>query len=460
MFETTKAIIKQNTRSLISKMKESPVLYFVFTVMTILSVLIFAFLTYFLQIIDTKLDISLEDVYFMVIFIFFMKSSVDFYKFFIKSDEVQYPLSTDIKQRRTIFEIFFSILIINLTIWLSFSLLYLLFLTIFRVGIFYPVEYLVFSLGVIVAICLGCTISINFFSPKRYRLIPTFILLGFYYYSREPLFISLTLPLVLLHIGWSIKNAMTSHQYIRRKERINEKVQIKVRSVIKAIFYREITVIWRDKLFYSFVLTSAIVGFGSGYLYVYGDELLIPEALMEFYGGFLPSMFVFMGVFIVVIYTAVFPALNLFLNEENTMWIIRHVPVSNDALIFGKTSALALCFISAIPFIPYISIFMGFDNIVFLTWFLIYSFIACVIISAPLGVKYVGKKSDIMLIYSISMLLFVVLGAGAYIGYIVENMFDYYILVYLFILLIEIFVLYISLKLSSKIYALKYSIRG
>ncbi|MCK5636901.1 MAG: hypothetical protein KAH91_05705, partial [Thermoplasmatales archaeon] len=62
MFETTKAIIKQNTRSLISKMKESPVLYFVFTVMTILSVLIFAFLTYFLQIIDTKLDISLEDV--------------------------------------------------------------------------------------------------------------------------------------------------------------------------------------------------------------------------------------------------------------------------------------------------------------------------------------------------------------------------------------------------------------
>ena len=167
-----------------------------------------------------------------------------------------------------------------------------------------------------------------------------------------------------------------------------------------------------------------------------------------------------MGVFTVVIYTAVFPALNLFLNEENTMWIIRHVPVSNDILIFGKTSALALCFISAIPFIPYISIFMGFENIVFLTWFLIYSFIACVIISAPLGVKYVGKKSDIMLIYSISMILFVVLGAGAYIGYIVENMFDYYILVYLFILLIEIFVLYISLKLSSKIYALKYSIRG
>ena len=95
-----------------------------------------------------------------------------------------------------------------------------------------------------------------------------------------------------------------------------------------------------------------------------------------------------------------------------------------------------------------------------MTNILIYSFIACVIVSAPLGVKYVGKKSDIMLIYSISMLLFVVLGAGAYIGYIVENMFDYYILVYLFILLIEIFVLYISLKLSSKIYALKYSIRG
>ena len=58
MFETTKVLIKQNTRSLISKMKESPVLYIVFTIMMIFSVVIFAFITYFLQIIETKLDVQ------------------------------------------------------------------------------------------------------------------------------------------------------------------------------------------------------------------------------------------------------------------------------------------------------------------------------------------------------------------------------------------------------------------
>jgi len=457
MFETINILLKQNIRNIKTKIKESPVLYLVFLIMMIFSILVFSFTTYFLQIIETKIDVSLNDLYFIIFFIFFVKSAVDFYNSFIKSDNVLYPLSTEVSHKRTISEIFLSILIINLIIWFSFSGLYLFFLSFFRIEIFYPFEYLNFFIGVLSGVFLGITISINFFSPKRYRLIPTVILLAFFYYVNEPLFITLTCPLSFLHLLWSIRNAMESHKYIRRKERLKEKSEIKIRSVIKSLFYRETTIIWRDKLFYSFVSISSFVGLSTGYLYVYGDELFIPERLLELYSGFLPSVFVFIGVFVVVIYTAVFPSLNLFLNEEKTMWIIRHLPLSDDSLVFGKTSTLILCFVAAIPFIPYTTVFLGIEKIIFLSWFLAYSFIAGVIVSVPLGVKYVGKKSDIMLLYSVSMILFGILGFGAIFGSYIESRIDYYLWVYLLILIIEAFVLFLSLKISTRILRVKYS---
>ncbi len=170
-------------------------------------------------------------------------------------------------------------------------------------------------------------------------------------------------------------------------------------------------------------------------------------------------MFLFMGVFVVIVYTGVFPALNLFLNEEKTMWIIRHIPLKSDTIVFGKTSALALCFLTSLPFIPYISIFIGFDKIVFLIWFLIFSYIAGIIVSIPLGVKYVGKKSDIMLLYSIAMILFAVLGSVAMLGIIIENSTQYPFIFYILIILVEIIILYISLKISSNILAIKYPVK-
>ncbi len=459
MFETTKVLIKNNTRNIFKKMKEAPILYTVFIAMIIFSILMFGFTTFFIINFETRLDVSLNDIYFLVIFAFFFKSSYDFYNHFIKAENVTYALSTNVKQRKTIFEIFLGILVINLIIWFSFSIMFLLSLMIFNVGISYPIEYLIFTSGVLVGICLGCSVCINFFSPQRYRLLPIIILVGFYLYSKQPLFISLTIPIAFLHVGWSIKNAILSHQYIRRKKRVKEKSQIKKRNVISALFNREITVIWRDKLFFSFIFSSCVTGFGAGYLFLYGDKLFIPESLIKLYGSFLPSMFVFMGVFVVIVYTGVFPALNLFLNEEKTMWIIRHIPLKSDTIVFGKTSALALCFVTSIPFIPYISIFIGFDKIVFLIWFLIFSYIAGIIISVPLGVKYVGKKSDIMLLYSIAMILFAVLGSAAMLGLFIENQFRYPILFYVLILIVETIVLYVSLKLSSKILAVKYPLK-
>jgi len=456
MLETSKIILKDNTRDLIKKMEEAPVLYVIFTVMMIFSILVFAYATYFLLNVETNLNVSLEDVFFTIFFVFFLKSAADVYNHFIMSSPLSYSLSTQVDQKKTVFEIFLAVLFMDLVIWFAFSSFFLVALAAFGVNVYYPLEYLLFTLGVITAACVGCAVAINFFSPRRYRLLPTLILLGFILNSKSMLYASLMLPLAILHVGWSIKNSIPSYLFVKRKERLKERAQVKVRSVIKALFYRETTVLWRDKLLFSFVFSSVSTGLFAGYFFIYGEEILLPEVLRKTMSSFLPAMFVFLGVYVVVVYTAVFPALNLFLNEEKTMWIIRHIPVKNDVFIYGKTSALALCFLTAIPFVPYISIFMGFDQIAFLLWLLVFSYIAGVIISVPLGVKYVGKKSDIMLLYSVAMLLFAVLGTAATLGSMIRDYFAYPIAIYILTILAEIFVLYLSLKISSKILALNY----
>ena len=456
MFETTKTIIKNSTRDLFKKMKESPVLYIFFTLIMIFSVLMFAFLGFYLQVIDLPLDVRLEDVFYMVFFIFLAKSAVDVYKYFIKPGEVTYSLSTQINHRKTIFEIFFAIFLINFFIWFLLSSLFILFVLIFPINVYYPVEYLFFNLAVINALIIGSTICLNFFSDKRIRLIPTAILLLFVFFSQSPLLLVLFTPLTLLHLFWTINYSISSYQNIRRKSRLNEKAQIKIRSVIKALFFKETTILWRDKLFFSFIATSVLTGFGTGYLYLYGPELLIPPSLQDLYAEFLPALFIIMGIVIVVIYTSVFPSLNLFLNEEKTMWIIRHIPISSSTLIYGKISTLILCFVCAIPFIAYISIFMGLENILFVTWLLILSYIISTSISIPLGVKYVGKKSDVMLLYSVTIILFVILAPIAVLGKFFYSNTSYPAFFLTVMILVAIIGLSLSIKISENILNLKY----
>jgi len=456
MFETINVILTNIKRNLWKKMRETPVLYIFFITLIIFSILIFAFLTFYIQVVETRLEIKLEDIFFLVFFIFMAKSAFDFYNYYIKPNEVSYALSTQINQKRTISEIFLSVLLTNLSIWFMFSTLYLFFLLLFGINIGYPFEYLIFNLGVLTAICLGTTICINFYSTHRIRLLPTIILFLFYLYSREPLFIALTLPIAFLQLVWSINHAMSSYQNIRRKQRLKEKSQIKARNPIKAIFNKETTLLWRDKLFFSFIFTSAGTGLGAGYLYLYGDEIFIPETLRQIYGNFLPSLFVFMGVLVVVLYTAVFPALNLFLNEEKTMWIIKHIPCKSETLLYGKLTTLTLCFITGLPFIAYIVIFTGLEILGFIIWFLVFSYIAGVIVSVPLGVKYVGRKSDILLLYSVAMILLGVLGFAVVIATLIWNKFENPYLFFMLFLLVESLVLYLSLKISVKMLDDKY----
>lgn len=450
MFNTTILLLTEIIRNLRQKMRASPVLYFFFTSMIFFSIVMFAFLTFFL--LHTETTFNFLDAFYTVFFLLMMKSASDLHTYYIAAPQVSYALSTPRNHRKTVGEIILAILIINMFLWFSFSLLYLLIVFMIRIPLNYPVEYLLFSVDIIVAILVGCTLSLHFFSAKRYRLLPTLILLLFFWMSQSMLFIALMLPLAFLQCAWSLSHSLDSFRFVNRKERTKETASVHIRGLLQSLFYREVTVIWRERLYYSFVFMSVSTALGTGYLYLYGTDLFIPESIQRLIRGFLPSLFVFLGCYIVVMYAAVFPALNLFLSEEKTLWILQNLPLKNETIVYGKTAALSLCFLTTLPYLAFIPIFLGTDNLPFLFWFLGFSFLAALIIAVPLGVKYAGKKSDILLLYTVAMILFIILSIVGVSMNFLRHLIGISILpLCLLLLLLEGTMLFLSLKLSARL---------
>ncbi len=450
MFETTALLLSEVIRGVRQKIRTSPILYLFFIAMIFFSIVMFAFLTFFL--LHTNTTFSFMDVFYSVFFLLLMKSAADMHRYFITSPNVGYTLATPVTHRRTVGDITLGIVAMNSILWFGLSLLFLLVLAGLRVSINYPVEYLLFSLDVVTAMLLGCTLALHFFSQKYYRVAPTAVLLLIIWYSQSMVFIALMLPLAVLQLIWSLSHSIESYRYVRRKKRSPERTLERVRPALWTLFHREVTVIWRERLYSSFVFMSITTALGTGYLYLHGADIFLPPSLQRMIGGFLPSLFVFVGCYVVVMYAAVFPALNLFLSEEHTMWILRNLPVKNETIVYGKTLALSLCFITTVPFLAFIPTFLGVKDLWFLLWFLGFSFLAAVIIAVPLGVKYVGKKSDILLLYSVAMVLFVLLsvtGAGI-------NLLRHYagisiLWLCLMLLALEVTLVFLSLKLSARL---------
>lgn len=459
MFETGSVLLREITRNLRLKMRTSPILYAFFSSMVFFSIVMFAFLTFFL--LHTETTLKFMDVFFTVFFLLLMKSASDMHMHFISSPQLSYALSTNVSQQKTAGNVILTILFVNSMLWFSFSLLYLLVLTVLRIPFTYTLEYILFSIDILIAVLLGCSLALHFFSSRFYRMIPTLLLLGFFWLSQSMVFIAWMFPLVLLHCLWSLSHPMDSYRYVKRKERSSAQAHVHPHGVLRTLFIREVTGVWRERLYFSFVSMSIMTGLGTGYLFLYGAELLIPESLQRYISGFLPSLFVFLGCYIVIMYAAVFPALNLFLTEEKTMWILRNLPLENETIVVGKTLALSLSFLTTLPFLAIVPVFLGVDDLLFLLWFLCFSFLAAVIIAVPLGAKYVGKKSDILLLYSVAMILFVLLsivGAGMNI---LRSASPFPILPLCVLLLcLEFSLLLLSLKLSARILSLPFKYPG
>ncbi len=447
MLDTTRLLLKNTFRQFISKIRGSPVLYLFFTVMLIGSIIMFAFLTFLLM--RTEVDLTIDHLFFTVFFLFLVKSASDVHNYVIKSAELSYPLSTQRKHTRVFLEIVLGVLLTNLGIWFAFSLLYLLTAQALLIPIGFPVLYLLFTIGLILATMLGAVVAFHFFSPVQIRLLPTVVLLGFYWYADNMIMIVETAPVVLLHFMWAVTHGDLSYLYVKRSKRLQEPSRIQVRSIISSLFHRETTTLWRDRLFISFITTAVFTGLGTGYLIVNGSELLIPESLRGVAGDLLPAMFAFLGIYVIVLYTAVFPSLTLFLNEEKTLWILHHLPLRSSTIVYGKATTLTLCFITGIPFMAYLPIFGGTDNMLYLIWLFIFSFITAACISIPLGVKYVGKKSDILLLYSVAMILFVILSVVATVITTVTISFLSRILVYVGSIGVAMLCLFGALQISA-----------
>jgi hypothetical protein len=401
--------------------------------------------------IENNVTIKISDVFFVIFFMFLIKSSVDFYRYYISSKPFIYSLSLPVSNFKLLFEIFLLIFFIQLGLWVFFSSIYHFFIFNLGISLSYPDLYIQFLFGVILSIILGVIIPIHIFSKKKYRIIPVAVLLTFLWFYNDLFSIIIITILSFLYLIISLNYSLDSFQYVHRKKRKKESSNYWMNSIKKTIFLKESINLWRDKLLYSILFTSVFLGFSSGYFAIFGDSSFIPESLRIFISLFSKEIYAFFGIYIITIYSSVFISLNLFLNEENTIWLIRNLPVSEKTIIYGKLFSLLLPFFCSIPFIAYFSAFTQGESLFFLIWFFVFSYLAGVIISFPLGVKYIGKKSDIMLLYSVSIIILFILGISYYFtNYIYFFSFNY-ILIYIIILLFELLFLCISMEISANI---------
>ena len=454
MFETYNTILVNSFRNFKRNVLFSPALYFLFSIMMFFSILFIGFLTFFFIRNDVFVDIN--DVFFIIFFIFLLKASYDFYNYFTKSYPVTYLLSTQVSQIKTVFEIFLVVFWTTLGLWVLFFSLYSFSLIISSISLAFPLLYIKFTFGIILGIILGSIIVLHYFSKKKYRLIPIGFVFYFIYVYDDIFSILFAIFVSFIYLLISMKFCLDSFQFVNRKSRKKEKPQVWLANPIKTVFYKEITILWRERVLFSVLFSAVFMGIVTGYIALFGAGDFLPESLRFFASRIAPESYAFFGIYVLTIHGAVFVSLSFFLNEEKTLWLIHHLPVKIKTYIYGKALALTIPFLCSIPFIAYYSAFTKGESLLFLIWFLIFSYLAAIIICFPLGAKYVGKKSDILLLYSVSLLIFAVLGFSFSLNSIFKlfNFSSYFF--YVLIILIEFVFLILSFNISERLLVIKY----
>lgn len=437
------------SRGLGKKAEESPVLYAWFSLILIFSVVMAARFTVLEM--NTSFPINMEQIFFAVFFLFILKSSADFHRYFVDSRRIEYLFASPISHFSTSSGIFLGIFWINLGLWSLFSSAYISVLFLYGIPIGYPTLYLKFTLGVAFAIILGVIIAIHYFSPKRRLMLIPVLLISALWYFHEIIHILILISLTFPYFLWALKISPASFGYVVRKERRSAvPYSKKPRNPVEAMRWKEITVLWRDRLVLSFLITAVSVGAGSGYLAIHMDTSIFPAHLRPYIVPALPFIFLFLGIFILSSYLFIFPALNTFLAEEKTLWLLKNLPASGKLIVSGKTGAMVLPFLTSLAFPFYFSIFTGLRFMSLTFSILILSFFLSTAISIPFGIRYAGKKSDVLLLYTISILLFTVLSIGAYAIKKSMDMGFLGALITIFILDWSAFILYLSVEYSGR----------
>ena len=456
MLETYTNVLTQLFRNLKKNILISPVLYVLFSLMILFSSLFIGFLTVIL--LRTNVTLDINNVFYIVFFLFLLKSSHDFYFSFTKSEPVTYAFSTSHAQWKTVFELFLVVFWVQLGLWVLFSTIYMIPLVSAGVPLIYPLIYLKFTGGIILATIIGSTLVLHYFSSKKHRLIPLALLTYALFVFSDPLSLLLIIVFSFAYFIYSLQFCLDSYQFISRKKRIPEKSQVWLSTIKQAVFHKEITVLWRDRILFSILFSSVLIGVFSGYLARFGAEEFLPAGLEEIAAMISPEAYAFFGVYVLTIHSAVFVSLSFFLNEADTLWLLRHLPVPMKDIVKGKALALLIPFLCCIPFIAYYAAFTNLSSIFLLLWFLSFSYLASIIVCFPLGARYAGRKSDILLLYSLSLFIFMVLGVAFSVNYTLGILGASRLFFYLFSILVELILFYfVSIRLTAFLLTVKYN---
>jgi len=434
----------------------SPVLYLLFIVMIVFSTLFLGVIS--LVLIENDLFINLDTLLFLIIFLFIIKSSHDFYQHFTKSEYLTYALSSPISQKQTIFEVFLMNFWFQLGIWVIFSSLYTLSILLLGIPVGVSFLYLTFTLGIMLATVLGSLIVLHYFSGYKYRLIPVGGIIFLLYFFPSLVSILFLLGVSLIYLFISLSFALDSYQFVKRKTWKREQTQLWLTHPIHAVFYKEVIILWREKILFSILFSAVVLGVGIGYIARFGIAQFLPESLARFAEGIPPEMYAFFGIYILTIHAAVFVSLSFFLNEEKTLWLLRHMPSPMVKIVSGKALSISMPFLCSLPFIAYFFAFIPNESFLFILWFLLFSFFASIILCFPLGARYAGRKSDILLLYSVSLMIFIVLSIMYSLSSIISSMGLFGVVIFVLLLFFElIFFVFVSLKQTANYLSIHYA---
>lgn len=448
MLETYSLLLTDSLRSFQKNLFRSPVLYLLFFSMTLFSV----FMIVGISIVFIRFDISIavRDLFFLIFGLFILKAAYDFYHVFITKKEAVYALSTPVKQSRTVFEMALFIFWTNVGFWAVLSGLYTGIIANLNVSFDGAEAYLLITAGVMLAILVGIALCFILFS--KYRITVTLLgvplILLWYQFNWTFVFLSFMIYLMVLLILF--RNVLIAFLFQYQKNRSHERERVYFPGSILSICVKECLFLWRERLLLSIIFSASFLGFTSGYLAVFGESLFLPEQIRFFAMRLSIETYAFVGIYVLVVYTSVFISLNLFLEEERTIWLLKSLPISTQVFVTGKTLSMILPFFASIPFLAFFLAFTQGEAFEVVLWLFIFSFLSGMSIAIPLGSRYVGGKSDVLLLYSVSLIMLVVLGIGFLLIEFAQMYDDFSIVFLLLLLIIQFFILIGSVKVSSR----------
>ena len=410
MLETFNLIITDSWRSFRKNLTQAPLLYVLFFSMAIFSVMMIAGIS----LVFLRLDIliSIRELFFVIFGIFLLKAAYDFYRLFITNHALVYALSTQKKQSTILSETVFVIIWSNLGFWAVLSGFYTVVIFFLNLSFNGTAAYLLLTNAVILSSITGSLLSYLLFSKYRWFLPLTSSPLLFLWIDFNWM-VLLFLFMVYIFLFWIfLRFALDSYLFQQQKNKVHIDETIRFPGSFWSVCVKEWIFLWRERLLISIIFSASFLGISTGYLAVFGQSSFLPEELRFFTNRLSLETYAFVGIYVLVVYAAVFITLNLFLNEENKVWLIKSVPLSAESFVLGKMLAMILPGIGSIPFLAFFLAFTESESALTVIWMFIFSFISGLIITAPLGSKYIGKKSDILLLYSVSLIMLFISGIG------------------------------------------------